>query len=129
MPTIQIDTEQLLNAALQMPQSEFEHFITRLFTLKARERAPVLSEREAELLQKIYQGIPPETQQRLNELIEKRQSYTITEDELQELIKLANQAEMFDAERLEHLIELAHLRNVPLHDLIQQLGLKPVSHD
>jgi hypothetical protein len=129
MPTIQVDTEQLLNAALQMPQSEFEQFITKLFSLKARERAPVLSEREAELLQKIYQGIPPAMQQRLNELIEKRQSYTITEDELQELIKLTNQVEIFDAERLKHLIELAHLRNVPLDDLIQQLGIKPVPHD
>jgi hypothetical protein len=129
MPTIQVDTEQLLNAALQMPQSELEQFVTKLFTLKARERAPVLSEREAELLQKIYQGIPPATQQRLNELIEKRQSYTITEDELQELINLTNQVEMFDAERLKHLIELAHLRDVPLDDLIRQLGIKPVPHD
>jgi Glu-tRNA(Gln) amidotransferase subunit E-like FAD-binding protein len=129
MPTIQIETEQLLNAALQMPQEEFEQFVTKIFSIKARERAPVLSEREAELLQKIYQGIPLATQQRLNELIEKRQSYTITEDELHELIKLTDQVELFDAERLKHLIELAHLRNVTLRDLIQQLGIKPVPHD
>jgi hypothetical protein len=100
-----------------------------LFTLKARERAPVLSEREAELLLKINQGLPAAVQQRLNDLIDKRQSYTITEDELQELIQLTGQIEMFDAERLKHLIELAHLRNVPLHDLIQRLGIKPVPHD
>jgi len=129
MPTIQIETEQLLNAALQMSEEEFEQFVARLFSIKARERAPVLSEREAELLQKIYQVIAPATQQRLNELIEKRRSYTITEGELQELIKLTNQVEMFDAERLNHLIELAHLRNVPLNDLIRQLGLKPAPHD
>jgi len=129
MPTIQIDTEQLLNAALQMPQSELEQFVARLFTLKAKERAPVLSEREAELLDKIYQGLPAAMQQRLNELIEKRQSYTITPDELQELIELTNRVEMFDAERLQYLIELAHLRNVPLDKLIRQLGIKPVPHD
>jgi hypothetical protein len=129
MPTIQIEPEQLLNAALQMSQAEFDQFVTRLFSIKARERAPVLSEREDELLQKIYQGLPPEMQQRLNELIEKRQSYTITDDELQELIKLTDQVELFDAERLKHMIELAHLRNVPLDDLIRQLGIKPVPHD
>lgn len=129
MLTIQIEKEQLLDAVLQMPQSELEEFVRRVFSLKARERAPVLSERESELLQKIYKGIAPATQQRLNELIEKRQSYTITEDELQELIKLTNQVETFDAERLKYLIELAHLRNVPLDDLIRQLGIKPVSHD
>lgn len=74
MPTIEIEKEQLLNAILQMPQSELEEFVRKAFSLKARERAPVLSEREAELLQKIYHGIPPVTQQRLNELIKKRQS-------------------------------------------------------
>jgi hypothetical protein len=47
---------------------------------------------------------------------------------LKELIKLTNQVEMFDAERLKHLIELAHLRDVPLDDLIRQLGIKPVPH-
>lgn len=129
MPTIQIETEQLLNAALQMPQAELEQFVTQLFSLKARERAPVLSEREAELLQKIYQGLPTATQQRLNELIEKRQSFTLTGDELQELIKLTDEVELFDAERLQHLIELAHLRHLALSDLILQLGIKSVPHD
>jgi hypothetical protein len=129
MPTIQVETDQLLNAALQMSPAELDRFVTKLFSIKARERAPVLSEREAELLQKIYHGIPTEMQERLNELIKKRQSYTITDDELQELIKLTNQVELFDAERLKHLIELAHLRNVPLDDLIRQLGIKPVPHD
>ena len=129
MPTIQIGTDELLQAALQLPQVELEQFVTRLFSLKARERAPVLSEREAELLDKIYQVLPAATQQRLNELIEKRQSSTITKNELEELSALTNQIELFDATRLEQLSELAHLRNVPLEQLIRQLGLKPVPHD
>jgi hypothetical protein len=36
MPTIEIETEQLLKAALQMPEEELQRFVTRLFTLKAR---------------------------------------------------------------------------------------------
>lgn len=129
MPTIQIGTEELLNAASQLPQVELEQFVGRLLSLKARERAPVLSEREAELLGKIYQGLPPGMQPRLNKLIKKRRAYTITPDELQELIELTHQVELFDAARLEQLLELAHLRNVSLEDLIKQLGLKPVPHD
>ena len=129
MSTIPIRPEDLLQAALQLPPVELERFVTRLFTLKARERASVLSEREAELLGQIYQGLPLATQQRLNELIEKRQAYSITEAELQELIALTNQVELSDAARLERMIELAHLRNVPLEKLIRQLGLKPVSPD
>lgn len=129
MSTMPIRTDDLLQAALQLPPVELEKFVTRLFTLKARERASVLSEREAELLSQIYQGLPSATQQRLNKLIEQRQAYTITKAELQELIALTDQVELFDAVRLERLIELAHLRNVPLEKLINQLGLKPVSHD
>jgi len=129
MPTIQVETDELLKAALQLPQVELEQFVQRLFSLKARERTSVLSEREAELLDQIYQKLPDDTQQRLNELIKKRQAYTITPDELRELIELTDQAEAFDVARLELISELAHLRNVPLAQLIQQLGLKPVRHD
>lgn len=129
MPTIQVDTEQLLNAALQMPQSELEQFVARLFALKARERVPALSQRESELLLQINRGLSAQTRKRLNELIEKRQSYTITQDELQELLQLTGQIEKSDAERLKCLIELAALRNVPLDDLIDQLGLKPYPHE
>lgn len=128
MPTIQVETDELLKAASQLPQVELEQFVRRLFSLKARERASVLSEREAELLEKIYQKPPADRQQRMNQLIEKRQAYTITPDELQELIELTDQAEAFDVARLELISELAHLRNVPLDQFIQQLGLQRVSH-
>ncbi len=129
MPTIQIDTEQLLNAALQMPQSELEQFVARLFALKARQDAPGMSEREAELLMKINQGLPSAQQERLNELIDKRQARTINAKELRELKKLTDQVETFDAERLKLLTELAPLRGISLRKLIKQLGLKPVPHD
>ena len=129
MPTIQIETEQLLNAALQMPREELEQFVARLFALKAREEAPNLSEREAELLMRINQGLPTATQERLNELIDKRQAGTIGARELRELKRLTDQVEEFDAQRLKLLTELSHLRQIPLRKLIKRLGLKPVSHD
>ena len=129
MPTIQIETEQLLNAALQLPPPELERFVAQLFMLKARQKAPNLSEREAELLMKINWGLPVTTQERLNKLIEKRRAETISAKELRELKKLTDRIEKLDAERLELLTELAALRNVPLRKLIKQLGLKPVPHD
>jgi len=85
MPTIQIEEEQLLDAMLQMPQRELEQFVAKAFSLKARERTHALSEREAELLFKINQGLPPATQRRLNELIDKRRAETISAKELREL--------------------------------------------
>ncbi len=129
MPTIQIETEQLLSAALQLPPPELERFVARLFTLKARQKSPSLPEREAELLMKINRGLPTATQERLNKLIEKRRTETISAKELRELKKLTDRIEKLDAERLELLTELAALRNVPLRKLIKQLGLRPVPHD
>ena len=129
MPTLQIDTDQLLNAALQMPRAELERFVIRLFALKARQETPGLSEREAELLVRINQGPPPAAQERLNELIDKRRAKTIRAKELRDLKKLTDRIEKFDAERLQLLTELAALRAVPLRKLVEQLGLKPVPHD
>ncbi len=129
MPTIEIEAEQLLNAALQMSKSELEEFLAKLFALKAREYAPVLSQKETELFLKINQGLPYSTQQRLNKLIRRRQAETITPEETTELKRLTDQIEKSDAERLKLLIEFAKLRNVPLRKLIKQLGLKPVRHD
>lgn len=129
MPTIQIETDQLLEAALQMPRDELETFVIRLFTLKATREAPSLSEREAEILLQINQELPAAVQERLNELIDQRDARTISAKELRELKKLTDRVELLDAERLRLLTELAHLRGVPLRKLINQLGLTPVPHD
>ena len=129
MPAIQIEPEQLLHAALQMSRPEIEQFVGRLFSLKLREEAPGLPEREAELLMQINRGLPTATQERLNQLIEKRRAETISAKELRELKKLTDCVEEFDATRLAWLVELAHLRRVPLRKLVKQLGLKPVPHD
>ena len=129
MPTIQIETDQLLQAALQMPREELDRFVARLFALKARQETPGLSEREAEILIQISQGLPSVKQERLNELITKRRAGTIMAKELRELKGLTDQIEQFDAERLKLLTELAQLRNVPLRKLIKELGLKPAPHD
>ncbi len=127
MPTIQIETEQLLNAALQMSEEELKQFVAKLFALKARERVPALSEQESKLMLQINQGLSSADARRRKELIAKRESYTIAEDELQELIRLTDEAERLNVERVKHLIELSHLRNVPLEELMKQLGIKPAA--
>ena len=55
---------------------------------------------ETELLLKINQGLPLETQKRFNELVTKRQAETLTSDEHQELLHLTEQIENSDAERV-----------------------------
>ncbi len=129
MPSIQIEADQLLNAALQMPEEELKQFVAKLFSLKASQRVPTLSPRESELLLKINRGLQPALQERLNELIQKRRAESINAKESGELKKLIDQVETFDVERLALLTELAAIRNIPLRKLIKQLGLRPVPHD
>jgi hypothetical protein len=129
MPTIQIETEQLLDAALQMPRPELERFVAKLFALKAREETPNLSEAETRLLLKINQDLSPSERALLNELIDKRQAGLITPSELEELIQLTDRSDEIGAERLKCLIELAALRNITLDELMRQLGIKPVPHE
>lgn len=133
MPTIQIEAnlspEQLLSAARQLPNREFDRFFGWMLGLRAERIAPVLPAAESDLLQKINQGLPQPMQERLNELIQKRRAETINTKELRELKKLTDKIEKLDAERLELLTKLAALRNVPLRKLIKQLGLEPVPHD
>jgi len=129
MSDLQIEHDQLLNAALQMPRPELERFVAKLFALKAREETPNLSEAETRLLLKINQDLPPAARKRMNELISKRQSRLISPAELEELIQLTDQSEAIGVERLKCLIELASLRNVTPDELMRQLGIKPAPHD
>ncbi|HMV51599.1 MAG TPA: STAS/SEC14 domain-containing protein [Blastocatellia bacterium] len=129
MPTIQIEPEQILNAALQLPRQEFDRFAAKLFALKAREETPNLSEAETGLLLKINQDLPPPARRRMNKLIERRGEGVITPAELEELIRLTDQSEEIGVERLQCLAQLAMLRSVTLDELMRQLGIKPVPHD
>ncbi len=128
MPTIHIDREQLLCAALQLPYPELEQLVTQLQILRLQHDTARLTHDEAELLLKINEGLPSTVQLRLDELIAKRQTQSLTAAEHQELIQLTEQSEKIDADRLQHLLALAALRKVSLDEVMQQLGLQPIPH-
>jgi hypothetical protein len=129
MPTIQIEanlsSEHLLNAARQMSRRELSQFIEQVLALRARHEAPVLPVAESELLLKINQPVPADLQRRYEELIARRDERTLSPEDHQELLRLTDQVELLEAERVRHLIELARLRNVSLDELMRQLGMEP----
>jgi hypothetical protein len=84
----------------------------------------LLSPAEADLLQKINQGLPPEVWERYHQLVAKRRAETLTPSEHTELIRLSDQIELANARRLEHLVELARLRQISLDTLMDQLVIK-----
>jgi hypothetical protein len=79
---------------------------------------------EADLLQKINEGLPPEMWQRYHELVARRRAETLTPEEQAELIALSDRVEAANTRRIEHLIELARLREISLEALMDQLGIK-----
>ncbi len=82
-----------------------------------------LAKGEADLLRKINQGLPQETWQRYNQLIQKRRMEILSPEEQATLIKISDQIEQANAQRVEYLVQLARLRQMPLEQLMRTLGI------
>jgi hypothetical protein len=122
---IKIELDQLLGGVAQLETADLEKFVEQVNLLLAQRKIARLPQPEAALLQQINRGLAEDTQRRYNALRAKLQAETITPDEHQELLALVDIVEQADADRLQHLIELSQLRQVPLHDLMHQLGIHP----
>jgi hypothetical protein len=68
--------------------------------------------------------VPPEIQRRYDQLIAKRRAESLTPDEHDELLRLTDQMENLEARRMEHLAELARLRQTSLPALMKTLGIR-----
>jgi hypothetical protein len=77
------------------------------------------------LLQKINRGLPAAIEERRRELDAKRRGDTLTTAEHQELLRLIDQIEVAQVDRLENLVALAELRGISLPALMDDLGLEP----
>ena len=129
MPSIQIEAQfssnKLLEVVDQFSQKELDQFVSAVIALRARRQAPSLPKRESELLMRINQHLPAEVQARFDELVIKRQEETLTHDEHEELMRLIEQVEASDVERLKALAELAQFRGISIDELMNQLGIRP----
>ena len=118
---VEIDFDEVLNGVARLGMNELEQFADKVIALQAQRRARSLPKNETELLQKINQGLPPEVRKRYEELNAKLHEETITPEEHQEFLQLVDRIELADAERMQHLIELARLRNISVDTLMNQL--------
>lgn len=121
---INLDIEQLLTGVAQLDTPELEKFLASVSLLLSHRKAESSADLEADLLQKINQGLPADVQQRYDTLRAKLQNEMITEAEHQELLTLVDVVEQTDTERLNHLIALSQLRQVSLDDLLKQLEIR-----
>jgi len=121
---VELDTEDLLEGVTQLDSEELERFTQQVLLIRANRYALSLPQAEAELLQKINEGVSAKVRERYDELHEKMLDEALAPDEQRELIDLSDQIEYADAQRLHHLIVLAKLRNISVDALMDELKLR-----
>lgn len=120
--------EQLLRAVEHLPGDELDAFVAQVLALRARRVASHLTPQEANLLLTINRAIPVEIQQRYDELIAKRRAVSLTPEEHAELLKLTDQVELLNVQRVSALADLAQLRRTTLAALMHSLDIQPPAY-
>lgn len=115
--------DKLIQAANQLNETELDRLLQQIVTLRAQRKALALPLEEADLLERINQGVPEDIHALYQALRAKREAETLTETEYEQLLQLSNQIEQFGAQRLEALATLAQLRQVSLPTLMENLGI------
>lgn len=132
MATIQVEahvsTDQLLRAVEQISEQELDIFVAHVLALRAKRAASHLNTDESTPLVRIDRSLSPISQEYYAALVAKRDAETLTFAEQHELIKLTDQIEQQDADRLEALAQLAQLRETTINDVMQTLGIKPPAY-
>lgn len=114
--------ENLLNAVVNLPKNEFERLIVN--ARKLRRSLP--ENKEIRLIKKVNESVLSDAERiRFDELIEKRQSENIGENELGELIALSDKSEALNVRRIKCLIEIAGIRNKSLREVMKELDVFP----
>ena len=85
---------------------------------------PRLSKEEEVLLQKSSLGLSEEFWEKYRGFVAIKESRVLTESERAEFIAMTDQVEAANARRMKHLVKLAQIRQVPLLQLMAQLGIK-----
>jgi hypothetical protein len=117
--TMSID--ELLQAADRLDELDLDRLFDRILMLKANRQAYTP---ETELLQQIDRGIPSDLHQQYRDLVAKRDAQSITAQEYDLLLDLSDRIEVLAAERTGLLLKLAQLRQVPLMQLMDELGIQ-----
>jgi hypothetical protein len=120
--------DELIKAANQLNEADLNQLLHQIVFLRARRKTPILPEEEAQLLLRINQGIPSDLRSSYQALREKRDAETLDDKEYESLVQLSNQIEQIGAQRLQALAKLAQIRQVSLLDLMETLGIQPVSY-
>lgn len=99
--------------------------LLRRLLVAGKSSPPALSSEEARLLNEINQGLPAEEMDYYQTLIRKRQDETISDEEFQALDRITRRLEALQLGRVQSLVKLAELWNLPLAAVMTQLEIQP----
>jgi hypothetical protein len=115
---------ELLQAVNQLDEPDLDQLLDQVLLLRAKRKNNILSAAETELLLQINQGVPADLHQKYQTLKKKRDEATLTGGEHEELLELSDRIEILAAERAGALVKLSQLRQAPLTQLMNELGIK-----
>ena len=124
-----IDNQSLLLDVAKMPVPELERFIKDINALLRRKKTQDKALRERQLLDKINRTVLNASQtERYHILIEKLELGTMTDAEHLEFGILANNEEKLRNHRVKYMIELSQIRESSLPQVMESLGLTPLTN-
>lgn len=116
--------EGIVNSTEKLRLSQLDDLICRLKDVKKERLINRLPADEAELIEKLNNWLPADTQEQLAALIAKRDANTLNPKEQTDLTALLEKAKEAHNERVEVLTELANLRGISLTALMNDLGVR-----
>lgn len=127
-PGTRIGIDDVLAGVSSLDAEELDQFVDKVLALRAKRIARSLSKEETAILKKINRGLPAGAMQRLTALELKRDKSALTEDEQQELMEIVDALEQLNVERVQYIGELAQIRGIAARELMEQLGIRPISY-
>jgi hypothetical protein len=88
-------------------------------------QTPHLSTQETALLLEIQNAFPQEQTLEWQALRKKSDSESLTDAERERFLQINEERDLQNAQRLEAIGKLAHLRNISVRELMKQLGIRP----
>jgi len=118
---VEITTENLLSAVVQMTADDFERFF---------QDAKRLKKREVNLIAKLDKfNLSAEDEKIYRDLLRKFRAEKITEMEHKLLISLTEELEDLNVERMKCLVEISQIRKKSLREVMKELDIKPKNYD
>ncbi len=113
----------------QLTVQDYIRLLTTVNTSRIKRNPKTQLEQEAILLKNVLIEFPNYKRQRIAVLRDKLENKTITDIENNEFLHLVEEGEIWSANRLQNLIELAALRQTDYFSLVKDLGISFSNQD